>query len=536
MINVSNAWKSYHNAILQPETFVEVTYSITEPGLQAEAVISATDAAEIADVDQVISTVDKFGEKYATLDYGRWGLDGSYGFSDGSPADQGYVSTVYSERTGEVTAYPTLTIDFDGRHDDVIPGVIITWDTTFGSWATDFRITAYNSGSVVAQKTVTGNTAVESHILVDLMGYSRITIEVLKWSHPFQSIRCMEVFLGLKKVYNKLDLIGFEHSQSVDLLSATLPQSSVVFRLRNDDNRWNPDNPTGTEKYLLEQQEIKVRYGMDIEGTVEWIPGGTFWLSEWNTPSNGLETSFTARDAVGMMDGIYSGARSGTLYDIAVAALTEANLGVLDDSSERYIVSDVLQNFETDFTGEKTEYTVANVLQMVAHAGCCVFYQDRDGVVHIEPKSERFTSYMIEPDISYAHPEYTITKPLKAVSVGYGNKLRAVVDVANKGEVQTVDNPLIVTEADAIRVGEVARDILENRKTISGEFRSDLRVDALDNIVVVSKYASNVVAVTDIKYSTTGGTFRGAYTGRVVSISLEPVPVHSNEAYAGEIW
>lgn len=536
MINVSNAWRSYQNAILQPETFVELTYAVTEPGLQEEAVISATRVAEIANVNQVISTVDKHGEKYATLDYGRWGLDGSYGFSDGSPVDPGYVSTVYSEETGEVTTYPTLTIDFAGRHDDVIPGMIITWDTTFGSWATDFRITAYNSGSVVAQTTVTGNTHIETNVLFDMVGYSQITIEIMKWSHPFQSIRCMEIFLGVKRVYGKSDLIGFEHSQSVDLLSAALPQSSVTFRLRNDDNRWNPDNPTGTEKYLLEQQEIKVRYGMDIDGTTEWIPGGTFWLSEWNTPSNGLETSFTARDAVGLMDGLYSGARSGTLYDIAIAALTEVDLSILDDGSERYIVSDVLKDIETDFTEDTTEYTIANVLQMVAHAGCCVFYQDRDGVVHIEPRSERYTNYMIEPIISYAHPEYTITKPLKAVSVAYGDKLRAVVDVANKGEVQTVDNPLIVTEADAIRVGEVARDILENRKTISGEFRSDLRVDALDNVVVASKYASNVVAITDIKYSTTGGTFRGSYTGRVVSITLEPVPVYVDEIYTGEIW
>ena len=91
MIPVSNAWKSAQNEMLLPEMFVEITYEITEPGLQEEAVATGSNPESYSDVAQIVSGVDKNSEKYATLDYGCWGLDGSFGYSDGSPVDPGYV-------------------------------------------------------------------------------------------------------------------------------------------------------------------------------------------------------------------------------------------------------------------------------------------------------------------------------------------------------------------------------------------------------------------------------------------------------------
>jgi hypothetical protein len=52
---------------------------------------------------------------------------------------------------------------------------------------------------------------------------------------------------------------------------------------------------------------------------------------------------------------------------------------------------------------------------------------------------------------------------------------------------------------------------------------------------VTSKYASNIIAITEINYSTTGGAIRGKYTGRVTSIVLEPEAKYSGEYYSGEI-
>lgn len=536
MIAVSKGWQEAQKQTLLPEMFIELSYMVTDPGIQSRASISVSDPESFSDPEQVLSLDDKNPERYAVLDYGCWGLDGSLMYFDGSPVDPGYVYKNYSSADGSMGTVPVLSIMFAEAQDVLIPGITIKWSDAFYGWATDFRVRAYNGLSIVAETTVTGNTATTSVVWMDMIHYTRIEIEILKWSHPYQRVRCSEIIIGIEQIYDKDDLLEYEHHQSVDLLSAALPESKITFHLRNDDGRWNPDNPANMEKYLMEQQEVRVRYGMDIDGSTEWIKGGTYWLSERSTPANGLEAVFTARDAVEFMNIRYTGPYVGTLYDIATSALEEADIPKKDDGSVRYIISEKLRDFTVNIPSGGFGYTVAEVLQMVANAADCVFYQDREGMIRIEPWNKGYSNYMIEPHVSYAHPEYTVSKPLKAVSVGYGEELRAEIHVANKGEIQTIDNPFVTTEEDAIRVGETAKSVLENRKVISGEFRADLRMDVLDNVVVASKYASNVIGITDVTYSTTGGAFKGRYTGRVVSVALESAKLFSNEYYVGELW
>lgn len=535
MIAVSNGWVDAHKKTLLPEAFVEITYAATDPNLQEAAIVGGTNKWDYCNPSELVYARDKRSAKIASLENGVWGLDGSFGFRETSEIEPGFVSSTLTPAGDvEFDDIPVISISFPSIRNEVIPGLTITWSTTYREWATSYRVTAYAGDTQVAQGIVAGNSDLTSTIWLTMEGYNKITIEILSWSHPRHRARCEEIFMGIETVYSKNDLMGYEHTQTVDLLSASLPKNEITFRLRNEDNRWNPDNPTGNEQFLLERQEIRVRYGLEVDGAIEWIKGGTFWLSEWSTPANGLEASFTARDLIEFMNESYTGIRTGTLYEIAAAAFTQADLPMQDNGSERWLVDDTLQGYTTELAADD-DFTIAEILQMVAHAAGCVFYQDRDGVVRIEPWHTGYSGYLIDQNVSYAHPEYTFDKPLKAISVGYGEEQREVMSVSDKGAVQTVDNPLLRTKADAQRVGDRTREVLEGRKTISGEYRADLRLDALDPIIVTSKYATNVVAITEIRYSTTGGAFRGAYTGRVVSLALQTDPYYSGEIYVGEI-
>ena len=536
MIAVSNGWVNAHGQTLLPEMFLEITYSATEPGAQQSASSSVTNAAAFSDAAMLASTLDKFPEKYASLE--GFGLDGTYEYFDGTPTDPGYVTKALSGEDAAFATVPVITITMSEVRTALLPGVTITWSEAFNEWATDFRVTAWADSLMVAQTTVTGNTTPVSQVFLNMESYNRITIEILKWSLPHARAKCIAVLLGIQTVYTKKDLMGFTHTQTADLLSAALPKNEITFRLRNEDKRWNPDNPTGSERYLLTRQEVRVRYGMTVNGATEWIKGGTFWLSDWNTPSNGLEASFTARDVLVFMDEEYTGPRSGTLYDIAVAAFEQAALPVQDNGELRYVVDEILKEYTTNFADENTQaYTMAQILQMAAHAGNCTIRQDRDGVMRVEPWKPDYNDYIVDPWISYTYPEYTISKPLKAVAVGYGDDQDEVLVRTDTGigEVLTVYNVFLRTEEDARRVGKHTGEMLLNRKVITGDFRADVRMDALDNIVVTSKYASNVIAVTEVSYSTVGGTFRGRYTGRVVSIDLKPADRRVCEFYAGEV-
>ena len=516
MIAVSDGWKAAHKKLLLPETHIEITYAVTEPGLQADALSAGNMEDDFSEAENLLSTAPAIREKYSCLEHNFWGLDGTFEYYDGSPKNPGYITTEFSNDSAVFTALPTITITLSKTHVIAIPGITITWSEVFSEWATKFRISAYNDDVQVAQTTVENNTQVVSRVWFELNNYNKLVIEVLEWCLPQRRAKIASIFLGILNIYTKNDLMRYVHSQSVDLFSAALPKNEIVFNLRNDDDRWNPDNPTGVERYMLERQEVIVHYGLEVGDSVEWIDAGHFWLSEWNTPANGLEASFTARDAIEFMGDNYIGIKSGTLYDIAIAAFEQAELPVVDDGSLRYEVDQILKNYSTEI---QNEHTIAEILQLVAHMGCCVLYQTRDGKVHLVQRGTDETDYEITQDISYAHPEIVISKPLKAVAVDHvvdNEDVRMTLTVGASGEVQTIANELIQTGNDAYRVAYATAELLKGRKTISGDFRANPCLDALDIIKVHSKYAENTVVLTDIEYSMTGGAIRGSYTGRIM--------------------
>ncbi len=526
MISTSEAWKRAQLETILPETFVEIEYDVTEPGLQLDARESNNGAMAYSHHEEIVDVTGKIRPLYATAEHNIWALDGSVGLlpNNAPYGSTGYVSSAFvSEKA------PVVSIRFSGVHDQPIPGLTITWSSTYNEYASRFRIAAYNGNTQILSKEFIGTSAT-SVCDLSISGYDRIDVTILEWCLPNRRARIERLFLGTLYTYTKSDLIGYTHTQRGDILSAELPKNSIVFSLDNSSGAWNPDNITGHAQYLAEQQKLSVRYGMRIGDNIEWINAGTFWISEWETPSNGLEVKFTARDLIEFMSDVYAGARSGTLYAIAEAALIQAELPVQDNGQPRWLLSDNLKEFEIDFTADNTQYTLAEIVQLCANAGCCVMYQDRSGVIRVEPVAENSSGYIIRRFVSYSHPEFTFTKPLKMVLVndGLGTAVNSAI-----GETQLVDNTLITGEVMADRVAEWVRKTLATRKTISGEFRADPSLDVFDKIAVESKYgANNAIYVTEVEYSY-NGAFRGKYVGRITDFDSEVW--YSGELYSGEV-
>ena len=332
----------------------------------------------------------------------------------------------------------------------------------------------------------------------------------MDWSVPDHRARVERVYVGAVGVYTGAHLVGYSHEQSSDMLSTELPKDEISFSLDNSDGVWNPDNPVGNVRYLMDRQEVTVRYGFKLPTGVEWIKAGTFWVNGWDTPSNGLEATFTARDLVEFMDATYTGPKAGTLHSVALAALTQAGI-----PSTRYHLDETLKSVDTDFTSDDGSYSVAVILQMCANAGRCVMWQTRDGILRIERYARGDSGYKIGRDISYTHPEFAMTKPPKEVIINDG---LWVETISGSGEQITITNPLISSVENAKLVAQWAVGVLRHRNVLKGTFRPDPRLDVLDIISIDSKYSENFVsAVTDISY-TYNGAFRGTYTCREIEV------------------
>jgi hypothetical protein len=424
---------------------------------------------------------------------------------------------------------PVITIKFSKAFTNIIPGVTITWGKTYGEFADNFIVRAYNGETIVAEKEVIGNLSVKSLVVMDIDEYDRITIEVKKWCLPNHRARVEEIFVGLDKVYGKTELFDYSHSQSVDPVSTSLPKFEIKFSIDNVEGEYNPHNANGLSKYLMERQEIKTRYGLKMnDGSVEWIKGGTFYLSEWYAKQNGMTADFTARDLLEFMSAIYHDTvteiTDRSLYELALNVLQSADLPLNSDGTVKWVIDDSLKSIYTK--APLPEDTRANCLQLIANAGECVLYQDRTGTLRIEPLKFDDTDYKINSFNSYSKSEITLSKPIKQVNVkvytytvgdkGFESTNTEVsTAVGINGETITIDNPLVTSTDRASSLGTWLATHLGHRMTLDSSWRADVRLDALDIVTNENDYVTNRVRMTDVEFKY-NGAFRGTGKGKVI--------------------
>lgn len=511
MQQVSQAWKDAQEQTLVPESYVEVVLNVGDPDSQADASSTSNGEMDFSNVDTLVDELEKNPIRYATLERNIWLLDGSFLILPDQPpyGDNGYIGVELSDDSCEYEVTPQITISFSQVFSELIPGITIEWGSAYGEWASSFTVTAYNGTSVVAQKAVTGNTSVTSVVELDIQNYDRITVDVLKWCLPGRRARITKIIVGIERTYNKSDIMSYTHHLFVDPLAAELPVSEIKFSIQNLNGEYNPDNPQGVEQYLMERQEITARYGYKLNGTTEWIAAGRFFMSEWETPQNGITATFTARDGIEWMSDLYAGSSTGTLMEIATAAFEQAGLPTMPNGSDRWTINSSLSSISAPSEVDLSGYSIAEVIQLCANAACCVFYQDRTGMFHIEPLADGTTDYKVNQFNSYSNSEISLTKQLKAVDINNG---AYVLTVGTVGETQSISNPLISSSRAQI-VAQWAANVLQNRRILSGEYRADPRLDALDRITNINQFAESIVLVTQIDYAY-NGAFRGNYEGR----------------------
>ena len=427
MQNVSQEWKDNQNELLVTESEIELSMRITDPDAYEDASASCSDKIYFAQTNDVVSGIDYTMTPTLTLEQNLWVLDGGGKVLDTN--DNGTNRYISSNRCGLdkiFTTPPIISISFSQVFTNLLQGITIVWSTLWDEYAEEFVVTAYNNDAVVATKRVTDNDSVKSIVYMDIANYNCITVEIVRWSLSYRRARVEEIVIGIDKSYTKGDIFSYSHSQSVNPLSTELPKVEVSFSINNVDNAYNPHNAQGVSKYLMERQEIKVRYGYKINDKTEWIDGGRVYLSEWDAPQDGMTAEFKASDLLEFMRKTYYGGtyypNGISLYDLAVYVLTDADLPLNNDGSVKWKIDESLKNIYT--VAPLPIDTHANCLQLIANAGGCVMLQDRRGVLQIKPSIITFsnvsnTDYSINYFNSYSKSNIALSKPIKDVVIGF---------------------------------------------------------------------------------------------------------------------
>lgn len=519
MERVSDKWEQKFNETLVPETFVEITIDVTAPGANEKAKFVTSGMSDFADTSELSKLDKKSLVRYGTGEPNLCVLDGSCKVVPASApyGNAGFVSA----KIVSTSNHPILRATFPSKITSTLPGITVVWSSIFNEYATSFKVTSYLETKALNSVTVTGNKSISSEAEIELSGFDAIEVEVLDWCIPNRKARVEQLRIGQYLIFDKTKILSYSHTSSRDPISGQLSQDSISFSLDNSDRTWDSVNPQGIYKYIYERQPVSVRYGMDVDGTVEWVNGGKFFLSEWSVPSNSLEAKFSARDSfLYLMATTYTGRKYGTLYEMCYDALE-----LLEADGITFDLSAELKDYSADISSDGSSYKNSDILQLAANAAGMALYQTRDGVITIK-RAYEFGSGTDVKDITllnnYSWPEITFAQNLLNVTTSVGGKTYAYPEnPSGRGVSQSLSNALL-SESTLTKSRNALTEsysVLSNRRKATLEYRASPTTDALDFVKIHHQFDySATLLLTSASY-----TFNGCFKGKLEGYMMADV-------------
>lgn len=328
----------------------------------------------------------------------------------------GYVSSVMCDSSGVFQEIPIIEISLATAQNFVG----MTYEFAY-AYPTQIRVTYYLGGVRKGQfiSVPTDLTFVDSKNR--LSEFDRITFEFLSMSEPNRRLRISRISFGYEKKFNMGDILSVNHNLNIDPISASLPYEKLTLKVNNLDKDYNPDNPQGLWVYFTHGQQLSIRYGIEVDGAVEWVDAGKLYLSDAPTV-DANSASFEAVDTISTLTYEYNKglwrAEGITLYDLAVDVLNDAGV-------TRYVLPDSLKSIVTFAPLPILPHR--ECLQMIANAGECVLYTDVQGAVVIENQIREETpiDYHIDFTRAFEKPIVKKTEKLKSVDVKVHSMHRA---------------------------------------------------------------------------------------------------------------
>ena len=562
---------------------------------------------------------------YATLEPGRMRADGRQLVAP-APGDamrgEGYVSQVVSGADGAFSPAPFLHLHFSKTH--TAPGLTFVFDRSTGDYPSRLRVVAKRGGTVLLDKVYTP-TGAEFETADALARFDDLTLTFLATSPARRRARLQQLRFGLGIVFTGQSIAKTSQKMDTDPITRRLPKNTFNFsvvnfnRLTGDVNGiYSPDNPAGIWKYIDQQNPIEAEYSQlltdgllwgDVKpqpwaelelntwdklrrgGTVQTLKAGRYYLTGQPTV-NGLLADFKAQDLLSFADGSYYrgvyAPQGRSLYELAEDVLRDAALPLIFADADPWRLWEGLKDIKT--TAPLPVKKHKDCLQLIAHAGHCALYTNREGYICIQPvptadtkRALDFSYILEEPKVTKVatlqaveckaysyfpeekvsdlhkgtyeldgpatlHVTYSLAQADEPVAVGAevvgarcyaraadvtlrplsgqgkatvelkipGRKLTdtatvaraAVADADENGSVETLDNPLVTSRAEALVVAAWVRDYLLNRSTYEFSTRGNPELDPLDNVTFESQFkqaaderSPGVVLVNEIAFS-----------------------------------
>lgn len=369
--------------------FLKVKFNIVDPETNPD--LSSNSEEIFSDLDNIKETTIPQSKNYATFEKNFWLLNDSQPIYGSEELEQTYVSSYMSDKNCLFSDKACITLTSSVYLTTL--GLTMVFDSIDKNYAKKLKVKAYRDSTMIMDKDYTLSSYSDRLIFADneeLVRWNKIEIYFIESSLPYRRIRVNQLLFGIMETYTDENLISAESKEKTTMINSELPTHTFKFTIDNMNKLFNPDNPQGWYRYILQQQPISYEWGYQLDdGTIEWILGGKMLLTG-SVEVGENQVSFSTTSLINYLTKVYkkgvynSSGRS--LYDLAVDVLEDSNI----DSSQ-YNLWSGLKLIKTDAPLPKLE--ARQLLQIIATTGNCILFTNRENVINIQP-----FNYVLNPD------------------------------------------------------------------------------------------------------------------------------------------
>ena len=453
MIDTSAAYKEAIRADAR-RVRVRLPLTVVSPDLVIGAV-SGTGGMPCSRIAEIHDGVQEADDNYASLEPGRWILDGSNGVladDGGYPGEAGYVGSRIARANGTFAQPQVVTMAISGVASLQVVTIFFPGGERDGT-AADFEVEISAGGSVLYRRHIEGNTAAR----VVIEGFSvantdEIRLSIYGWSIGRRYARVIEIVPGYAETWTEDDITSLLIRQQVNFPALATPYGTMGVTFDNSQHVFDPRDKTGVFASLEERQALPAFLGVDTAaGATEWVPCGIWYRNDrsWESQDNGLTMRWSLVDIIGLLSGrafIAPGTLPSTLEGWAAELV--AQLGV--NFAGAYHVDPDYAATALSTTREKVDgKSCGQVLQWICQASGTFARADAEtGALTIEPNWSQGNEYDLDnlsrdPVLSDNDNVGSLIFDLSGTAYVVSGNLSSSANTIN------ISNPFITTQAAA---------------------------------------------------------------------------------------
>ena len=355
--------------------------------------------------DAKMPTESKQAAEYANYETDSYRMDESQLLHPSSTAEyktQGWVSAEISGAGGVFAHPPTFDITFTETHN--MPGITVTFGKLENDVPGQVTLSCYSSGVLVREMSYT-ELDVTTQLELGIEDADEIVLRFDRAQEAGQRARLTALSFGVGYSFEDEQIVDLTERHTISPCSLELPTSALNVSLDDTDGRFDPDADTALTKSLRFSQSATVRYGVEVNGGTEWVPGGTWYLESWSCEDR--KASFVFHDLLQEINSVpfetdtRGPIKTNSTYAEMLCDLAGKATGLRIKSDWRSY------NFNTVATPAALDSTLATALQENANACKSLLFVDKRLNTVVTKYVSNSTKSDVRVSLSSSVSEYT---------------------------------------------------------------------------------------------------------------------------------